>query len=104
MNTGPPLHAGTLVLVVLPLSYIRPFGSKCFAGGLLHVRGSGLEAKDLQEPPTVGMPGILDGGMADPACHSMFKTAERKDLLPAVAGLSPTITSLAVQSAPRVHQ
>jgi hypothetical protein len=75
---------------VLPLSYIRPFGSKCFAGGLLHVRGSGLEAKDLQEPPTVGMPGILDGGMADPACHSMFKTAERKDFSPAVAELSPT--------------
>jgi len=34
----------------LPLPYIRPFGSKCFAGGLLHFRGSGFKAGDLLEP------------------------------------------------------
>src|SRR2546425_5505200 len=30
--------AGTQMSVELPLPYIRPFGSKCFAGGLLHFR------------------------------------------------------------------
>src|SRR5207245_447898 len=30
--------AGTQMSVQLPLPYIRPFGSKCFAGGLLHFR------------------------------------------------------------------
>src|SRR5882672_714404 len=30
--------AGTRMSVELPLPYIRPFGSKCFAGGLLHFR------------------------------------------------------------------
>jgi hypothetical protein len=25
------------------------------------------------------MTGTLDGGVADPACHSMFKTPERKE-------------------------
>jgi hypothetical protein len=36
--------------VRLLLPYIRQFGSKCFAGGLLHFRGSGLKARDLLEP------------------------------------------------------
>src|SRR5882762_5950675 len=35
---------------LLPLPYIRPCGTKCFAGGLLHFRGPGFEAEDLQEP------------------------------------------------------
>jgi hypothetical protein len=47
-----PPNAGTQLSVVLPLFYIRPFGSKCFAGGLLQFRGSGSEAKDLQDPPS----------------------------------------------------
>jgi hypothetical protein len=36
--------------VELPLPYIRPFASKCFAGGSLHFRGSGFKAGDLLEP------------------------------------------------------
>src|SRR6184192_2252482 len=35
------------MLVRLPLPYIRPFGSKCFAVGLLHFGGSGFKAGDL---------------------------------------------------------
>src|SRR6266566_5918240 len=35
--------AGTQRSARLPLPYIRPFGSKCFAGGLLHFRSSGFK-------------------------------------------------------------
>jgi len=33
--------------VQLPLRYIRPFRSKCFAGGLLHFHGSDLRTRGL---------------------------------------------------------
>src|SRR5437899_8452429 len=49
---GNSVRAGTHVLAALPLPYIRLYGPKCFARGLLHLRGSGIEAKDLPEPPS----------------------------------------------------
>jgi hypothetical protein len=36
--------------VVLPLPYIRPFASKCFAVGVLQVHGSGFRIGSLLEP------------------------------------------------------
>ncbi len=79
--------------VQLPLPYIRPFGSKCFAGGLLHFRGSGFKAGDLLEPVSppasaagltgtgfsAGVSRTLEAGVAGPKCHSMFKTPEREE-------------------------
>jgi hypothetical protein len=32
------------------------------------------------------MPGMLDGETANPACHSMFKTPEKKDFPPVKGG------------------
>jgi len=63
----------------LPLPYIRPIGSKCFAGGLLHfaVRvskqgtyGNRRLHRCQPHPPR---------GVASPKRHSMFKTPERKE-------------------------
>src|SRR6266436_437561 len=66
--------------VQLPLPYIRPFGSKCFAGGLLHVRGSGFKPGDLpgnrqlrrHQPAPRRRHGFL-------GFYSMCKTLERKE-------------------------
>ena len=61
----------------LPLPYIRPFGSKCFAGGLLHFRGSGFKAGDLLEP--VSPP----ASAAPPAqCHPFYVQIARKERIP----------------------
>src|SRR6267143_1364987 len=57
---------------LLPLPYIRPCGTKCFAGGLLHFRGPGFEAGYLREPQ-------LRPERGYPARHSMFKTPEMED-------------------------
>jgi hypothetical protein len=64
--------------VVLPLPYIRPFGSKCFVGDLLHFRASGLKAGDLLEPVSPPAP-AAPLGVAGPKCHSMFKSPQRKE-------------------------
>ncbi len=65
--------------VVLPLPFIRPFGSKCFAGGLLHIHSSGFRTRGLLELKSIGISRIPDGCVAGPTCHSMFKTPERKE-------------------------
>ncbi|SRR6266481_3335932 len=66
--------------VQLPLPYIRPFGSKCFAGGLLHVRGSGFKPGDLpgnrQLRRHQAAPRRRHGFLG---FYSMFKTLERKE-------------------------
>ena len=74
--------------VQLLLPYIRPFGSKCFAGGLLHFRGSGFKAGDLPVPaalPTLATPSAE--GTANPGHYSMFKRPERKEFPSRVGGI-----------------
>src|SRR3989441_2106550 len=72
--------AGTQMSVQLPLPYIRPFGSKCFAGGLLHFRGSGFKAGDLLETgSSAGISRPPRWRHSYPEPHSMFKTLERKE-------------------------
>jgi hypothetical protein len=71
--------------VVLPLPYIRQFRSKCFAGDLLHFRASGLKAGDLLEPVSPPAP-AAPSGVANPKCHSMFKSPERKEFPSCLSG------------------
>ena len=65
----------------LPLPYIRPFGSKCFAGGLLHFRGSGFKAGDLLAPvsPTASAAPSSQVQPSPSVIYSMFKSPERKE-------------------------
>jgi hypothetical protein len=57
--------------VQLLLPYIRPCGSKCFAGDLLHFRGSGFKAGDLQEPALPSVFAASSGGIR-PAPHTIL--------------------------------
>jgi len=70
----------TQTSVPLPLPYIRPFGSKCFAGGFAPVSRFGLQSKELTGTGcSAGISHPQDGGTASSNLHSMFKTPERKE-------------------------
>jgi len=85
------------MLVQLPLPYIRPFGSKCFAGGLLHFRGSGFKAGDLLEPespPASAAPSMEVYPAPDAILCS--KHPKGKNSRPATAGPSLTTDPLSL--------
>jgi len=73
--------------VQLLLPYIRPLRSKCFAGGILHIRGSGFKAGDLPvTDSSTGLACALARGKASPDAYSMCKAPERKDSLSRLGG------------------
>src|SRR5260370_16927637 len=80
--------------VQLPLPYIRPFGSKCFAGGLLHFRGSGFKARDLQEPASPAPSAAPCGSAARPIPFYVQNTRKERILVPPGAGLLLTTDPL----------
>src|SRR5467141_3874588 len=85
------------MLVQPPLPYIRPFGSKCFAGGLLHFRGSGFKAGDLLEPespPASAAPSMEVYPAPDAILCS--KHPKGKNSRPATAGPSLTTDPLSL--------
>ena len=82
------------MLVQLPLPYIRPFGSKCFAGGLLHFRGSGFKAGDLLEPESP--PASAAPSMEMFPAILCSKLPKRKNSRPATAGPSLTTDPLSL--------
>src|SRR6266446_7393112 len=89
--------AGTQMSARLPLPYIRPFGSKCFAGGLLHFRGSGFKAGDLLEPaspPASAAPSMEVSPAPDDILCS--KHPKGKNSCPATAGPSLTTDPLSL--------
>jgi hypothetical protein len=85
------------MLVQLPLPYIRPFGSKCFAGGSLHFRGSGFKAGDLLEPESPPASAASSMEMF-PALDAILcsKLPKRKNSRPATAGPSLTTDPLSL--------
>src|SRR6266852_8347837 len=88
---------GAQMSVQLPLPYIRPFGSKCFAGGLLHFRGSGFKAGDLLEPvspPASAAPSVEVSPAPDDILCS--KHPKGKNSCPATAGPSLTTDPLSL--------
>src|SRR5467141_2542469 len=85
------------MLVQPPLPYIRTFGSKCFAGGLLHFRGSGFKAGDLLEPespPASAAPSMEVYPAPDAILCS--KHPKGKNSRPATAGPSLTTDPLSL--------
>ena len=85
------------MLVQLLLPYIRAFGSKCFAGGLLHFRGSGFKAGDLLEPespPASAAPSMEVYPAPDAILCS--KHPKGKNSRPATAGPSLTTDPLSL--------
>ena len=73
--------------VVLPLPYIRPFRSKCFAGGLLHTHGSCFSTGgllELESPPASAASPI--GASLAPYAILCLKHPKGKNPHPASAG------------------
>src|SRR6266566_6190049 len=82
--------AGTQRSARLPLPYIRPFGSKCFAGGLLHFRGSGFKAGDLLEPLSPPASAAPSSHCSPPQCHPFYVQIARKERIPVPPRRKPT--------------
>src|SRR5260370_36924718 len=77
--------------VVLPLPYIRPFGSKCFAVGLLHVHCSGFRIGGLLElkSPSASTAFLMG---ASPTLGAILCSKHPKGKNPHPAMPGPTLT------------
>jgi hypothetical protein len=84
--------ARTRMSVQLPLPYIRPFGSKCFAGGFTPLSLFGLQSRGLTGTGvSAGVSRTLNGGIAGPNAILCAKHPKGKNSRPAKAG--PLLTT-----------
>src|SRR5260370_4203648 len=78
--------------VVLPLPYIRPFGSKCFAVGLLHVHCSSFRIGGLLELKSPSASAAFLMG-ASPALCAILCSKHPKGKNPHPARAGPSLTT-----------
>ena len=90
-NAEQSTQAGAEISTELPVHYIRPIGSKCFAGELLHFRGSVFDAGDLRVPLLPRPHSRLKPRCARPTYYSIFQTTEREEF--PSPGTRPSLTT-----------